>query len=246
MNNSGQVAWVRFDGKDDEICLYDGVSVNQLTYNSLNDDLTDINSSGQVVWEGDDGSDTHVYFYNGDSIIQISDDSHESFRPRINDSGQVVWREVWREYGGITFSGIYLFNGTSVIQLSDNDVSYYSKPQINNSGHVVWVGDDGTPGTEIFLFPQCPYANAARISGTTPVYYSTLQDAYESAFDAEVIQATYNIFDEDLYLDIEKSVYFEGGWKCGYEYLSDVTLLTGNVVISNGTFVITQGLLKLL
>ena len=45
---------------------------------------------------------------------------------------------------------IFLYDGTTITQLTDNDYSARF-PQINNSGQVVWQGDDGVD-YEIFFY----------------------------------------------------------------------------------------------
>jgi hypothetical protein len=55
-----------------------------------------------------------------------------------------------------------------------------------------------------------------RIAGTTPAYFSTLQSAYNSAADRDVIQGLAVTFTENIILDRNISVTFDGGYDCGY------------------------------
>ncbi len=81
-------------------------------------------------------------------------------------------------------------------------------------------------------FIPCPLP--VRIAGAVPVYYSTLQEAYDAAIDGDIIQSQDSVFLEDLYIDRNISVTFEGGYNCDYA-ISGATVLNGNMTISNGT-----------
>ena len=65
-------------------------------------------------------------------------------KARINNSGQAVWID-YNAAGDICY-----YDGTYTSQLTHD--SYDDKnPQINNSGHVVWSGED-SPGDEIYYY----------------------------------------------------------------------------------------------
>jgi hypothetical protein len=77
-----------------------------------------------------------------------------------------------------------------------------------------------------------------KIEGPTPAYYSTLQAAYDSAVDGDIIQSQAVVFPEDLNVDRNLSVTLEGGYDCDYSAIMDKTTLNGTITISNGTVVI--------
>jgi len=82
-------------------------------------------------------------------------------------------------------------------------------------------------------FIPCP--QSVRIAGAVPVYYSTLQEAYDAAVEGDIIQSQDSVFTEDLNIDRNISVTFEGGYNCDYTAISGATVLNGNMMISNGT-----------
>ena len=86
-------------------------------------------------------------------------------------------------------------------------------------------------------FQAC--AQPVRIAGTTPVYYSSLQAAYDAAVDGDTIQIQALSFTEDLNINLVKSVTLEGGYDCNYSTVIGNTTLNGNMTISDGT--ITTG-----
>ena len=81
-------------------------------------------------------------------------------------------------------------------------------------------------------FIPCPLP--VRIAGAVPVYYSTLQEAYDAAIDGDIIQGQAAAFIENLNINRDISVTFEGGYDCDYTAISGVTVLNGNMTISNG------------
>jgi hypothetical protein len=87
--------------------------------------------------------------------------------------------------------------------------------------------------SEISEPPPC--FSPVRIAGATPVYYSSLQFAYDNAANGDIIQSQAEVFYEDLYIGINKSITFEGGYDCYYSTIAGETALNGNLTINNGT-----------
>jgi hypothetical protein len=85
-----------------------------------------------------------------------------------------------------------------------------------------------------------------RIEGESPSYYSTLQDAYDSALDGDIIQCKDFVFTEDLYIDDtgNKSVTIQGGYNSDYSSIIGISSLEGDLIISNGTVTIENLLLQ--
>lgn len=85
-----------------------------------------------------------------------------------------------------------------------------------------------------------------RIEGVTPSYYSSLQDAYDSALNGDIIQCKEFVLTEDLYIDdtSNKSVTIQGGYNNDFSAIVGISSLGGNLIISNGTVVIENVLLQ--
>jgi PKD repeat protein len=77
-----------------------------------------------------------------------------------------------------------------------------------------------------------------RIAGQTPVYYSTLQEAYNAAVGGDIIQSQAVTLTENLNFNLNKSVILDGGYDCGYTSNTGKTILNGNLIISDGTVTI--------
>ena len=75
----------------------------------------------------------------------------------------------------------------------------------------------------------------ARIDGATPVYYSTLQSAYDAAVDGDIIQSQAARFTEDFNINRNVSVILEGGYDCDYTTNIGKTILKGNMTTIDGT-----------
>jgi YD repeat-containing protein len=75
-----------------------------------------------------------------------------------------------------------------------------------------------------------------RINGATPVYYSTLQEAYNAAQEGDVIQSQAARFVENLNIDdiSSKYVILEGGYDCGYTNVIGKTRIKGRIKSSMG------------
>jgi hypothetical protein len=79
-----------------------------------------------------------------------------------------------------------------------------------------------------------PCYGPIRIGGTTPVYYLTLQSAYDSAEDGDTIETRINVFTDDLNANRNISVILEGGYNCNYSAVSGRTTFNGIMTLSDG------------
>jgi hypothetical protein len=73
-----------------------------------------------------------------------------------------------------------------------------------------------------------------RISLPDPIYYSFIQEAYDAAFAADLIQVQALDFTEDLVFDRDIAITLEGGYDCGYTVNSAETVIDGSLTVSNG------------
>ena len=85
----------------------------------------------------------------------------------------------------------------------------------------------------------------ARIDGATPVYYSTLQSAYDIAGDTDTIQAQSGRFTEDININQSKTVTLQSGYDCDYITNPGTTGVKGNMIINKGHLIIDRGKLKI-
>jgi hypothetical protein len=103
INDSGQVVWWGAgNATDSEIYFYDGDTITQLTDNTFDDRLPEINNLGHVAWVGNVGNQYWVFLYDGSAITQIagfveyySGSADSSLR--ISDSGYVLGADTGRQ-----------------------------------------------------------------------------------------------------------------------------------------------------
>ena len=85
----------------------------------------------------------------------------------------------------------------------------------------------------------CPNLSV-RIVGVSTVYYSTLQAAYDDAEDGDTIQIQGLVFNDPLYIDMNKAVALEGGYGCDYTFNPGVSVIN-DIIISDGLLTIHGG-----
>lgn len=74
-----------------------------------------------------------------------------------------------------------------------------------------------------------------RIDGElTTDHYTNLQEAYDNASNGDTIRTQAGLLSENLFIDLNKTVYFEGGYDNNYINIVGTTRLDGTIVISNG------------
>ncbi len=74
-----------------------------------------------------------------------------------------------------------------------------------------------------------------RINGGTPSYYLSLQQAYNTAADGDIIQCVDVTFIENLTINAGKSVTLQGGYDGSYSTITGITTLQGDMNVSDGT-----------
>jgi hypothetical protein len=79
--------------------------------------------------------------------------------------------------------------------------------------------------------------SAVRIAGASPVYYSTLQSAYDAAIDGDTIESQAVEVTENLDLNSNKSITFIGGYNCDFSEITGYTSINGSITINDGTVV---------
>jgi predicted CXXCH cytochrome family protein len=87
--------------------------------------------------------------------------------------------------------------------------------------------------------------SVVRKIGTPPVDYASLQEAYDFAEGEATLCGNDIAFFEDVSIDAEKSVYFEGGYDCQFGSVVGKSTVIGDLTIYSGTLIIDSGVLEL-
>jgi hypothetical protein len=92
------------------------------------------------------------------------------------------------------------------------------------------------------LFALCE--GPVRAAGTDPVYFTSLQDAYDASHNNENIHIQDSAFSGDIYIDRDITITLQGGYDCTYDNNNGRTTIEGSMIISNGTVTIGNIILK--
>jgi hypothetical protein len=95
--------------------------------------------------------------------------------------------------------------------------------------------------------PDCVtcFASFVRKVGTPHVDYPSLQEAYDFAGESDTLCGNDIAFYENIAIDADKNVYFEGGYDCHFGAIVGKSMVIGDLTISSGTLTITSGVLEL-
>jgi chitinase len=80
--------------------------------------------------------------------------------------------------------------------------------------------------------------------GGTQQYYSTLQEAYDSAVSGDTIHCHATEFDENITIDRNIPVILKGGYDCDFTAGSGVTTLNGSLSLDSGKLAIENFILR--
>lgn len=128
----------------------------------------------------------------------------------------------------------------------DFDGDGYGNPSISlqqcsqPSGYVLDSTDcdDNDPN----IYPGGPHV---RIKKATPYYYSALQFAFDAAIDMDIIQDQYVVLAENIFLNKNISIYLRTGYDCSYTTNPGVTIINGDVTLTDGLLIIEDGTLQI-
>ena len=141
--------WYGYDGTDNEIFFYDGVSTTQLTNNSLNDWYPQV-SGNRVVWRAHDGNDWEIFLWDEGEIIQLTDNEYADYETKID--GDTV---VWYGHDGNDFEIFIAVPGPEPLVVSaalNRDWVYQNTPVVTQDRHMailtISVDDDPNGNTQ--------------------------------------------------------------------------------------------------
>jgi hypothetical protein len=134
-----------------QIFLFDGLQTIQLTnsYENLSDPL--LTDSGHILWmRKPQGAYSELVLYDGANATTITETySSVTWFKALNNSGEAVWPSR---------GSIHFYDGTSTIELPYPSCYWNSGQRpcdINNNGHVVWMGRMSEDSEcEVFLYDR--------------------------------------------------------------------------------------------
>lgn|GEM_PF-6520769 len=154
-----RAVWVAFDGEDEEVFLFDGASVVQLTDNDYDDDQPQV-AGDHVVWRARSGGDTEIHHFDGDSTAPLTNDALDDRVPQVS-LGEAGVTIAWTKDDG-NDDDLWMFDGCEVTQLT-NDDGEDGQPALD--GQVVaWVRGTGTSAEVWRARVECePYCGDGQV-----------------------------------------------------------------------------------
>jgi hypothetical protein len=86
--------------------------------------------------------------------------------------------------------------------------------------------------------------NYVRIMQEPSIYYSRLQTGYDTTIEGDTVQVRAAELNEDIFLDLNKSITIKGGYDGSFTTNSGITTINGNMTISDGTLTIENVIIE--
>lgn len=159
----------------------------------------------------------------------------------------------------VSFAGLGIGNVTSNLGVSwatsnathfptGTQVTLNANP-VNNNSFGGWSGPCSGIGSCTFTLNQDTVVTAqfngnpayqVYLPGGNPLYYSTIQNAYNSATNSSVIETWASNYTENLNFNLPIAVTLQGGYDIGYLNQVGTTVIQGSLIISQGNVVINN------
>ncbi len=191
INDSGQIMWVRtpIDGprqyilyqNGDETVFQEGADLGGTIFMNDSAHATWRSKLSQVCNEFGRIGETQLFHFDGSSVQLILDDGFSNQSPEINNSDQIVWGHAAIPCDSGAWSGdILLFSNGQITEIPTTLVQVQA-PAINDSGHVVWPGDnvDGQDTIEFWNGIETVFV----VSGSVPA----INDAGDVAYNVMTV-----------------------------------------------------------
>ena len=128
--------------------------------------------------------------------------------------------------------------GTIVILTAEENSEYYFDYWTNCGSPSNNVCTETSDSEKTITANFQPCSQPIRIAGEPPVYYYSLQEAYDNAVEGDIIQTRVAVFTNDVTADRDISVGFDGGYNCDYSGITGTTTFNGTMRINNGVVTI--------
>jgi hypothetical protein len=145
INDEGDITWIELVG---EMTYINFLSREGVFYPRINEQeigipnenevpsyFVDMNENGDLVWNGTNDSRNlnKIFLFKDGNISQITEGIKECVYPKMNDSGDIVYHAFYDNANEIDLFGFGNEN-RSIARAN----KYFSPPQINNDGFILW------------------------------------------------------------------------------------------------------------
>jgi hypothetical protein len=158
-------------------------------------------SNGDLISQNFSGTPSAIYSISG----TVTNGASVLSGITMTLSGAASGTTTTNSSGNYTFSG--LTNGTYTIAPSKTGYTF--------SPTSITTAINGANLSGQNFTASCGYS-AVRLARATPVYYTSLQAAYNAAVTGDIIQSQAITFTENVSINRNISVTLQGGYDCGY------------------------------
>ena len=145
INDGGDITWIELVGEVSYISFLsrDGVLYTRINEqridipnkNGMPSYFVDMNENGDLVWYGrnDSSNLNQIFLFKDGNISQITEGIKECVYPQMNDNGDIVYHAFYDNANEID---LFVF-GNETQSITRANI-YFSPPQINNNGFILW------------------------------------------------------------------------------------------------------------
>lgn len=220
--------------EDNTVVITGECIVNGLSGYSYMVKLTDTPDTVEIKIYNPDGtlyfSTSNDMLVSGDLSIGIEPPDHQLITTTVPSDGGTISPDC--------SSGCLYESGTSVT-ITANENSGYGFINWNgcaSAANNICIITMDNPTTVTAFFGPCDAP--VRLVRTDPIYFSSLQNAYDASQDGDTINIQEAVFYGDIQIDRDISITMRGGYDCTYSNNSGRTTLEGSMTISSGTVTI--------
>jgi hypothetical protein len=211
-----------------------------------------LDANGSTQWPGNGVLITNLTFNNSGGLSIMGDgsgnaiiaylDGHNAnsqgflYTQKVDRSGNVKWQA-----GGVAVSTPAQYSVFDIRLVTDGAggaiFSWYDQRNYSATGDDIYAQKIWYDGV---LAVTCP-GSPVRV-GSTP--YDTIHDAYNAAYDGDILQMQTYAFFEDVLFDKSISIRLKGGYDCGFSSNARGTMLYGSMTISGGTVTVENFIIQ--
>jgi len=210
-------------------------------------------SGYRIVWQDNRNGNPDIYMYAGDGVGDNSDNCPYVYNPApqtdsdndgLGDACDVCPNDI-NNACDIDTDGDGLLDSFELYYGANNpsdDMDGDGLTNLQESLAETNPRKKDTDGDGVSdLNDTCPLNSPVRIEAGTS--HSTLQSAYNTAQDSNILQSHAAFFTENLNINRDISITLRGGYDCSYSTNAGETTLKGDMSITNGELIIDSGTL---
>ncbi len=241
-STNGLITWQARapQSQHDQIFLFDGSNVNQITNDSTCNTAPHINTQGHIAWRSLINPEGEIYFYDGTNTTRITDNANYDDQIDLNDNDHIAW--IGSKSGVLTNNWeVYTYQSNSISQITSNSLTNNSV-KINNLNHLLWQDFKSNSDLElsyhdgsntITLTSNDHHETGSVLANNNHAAWSEkdpINNIYNTYYyDGTTISQVTNDTEDDLHIVINDN---QGmAWVKGHKQLSEIYYYNGVSVV---------------